>query len=156
MELPGKTGFAEDQVLARKLHVITYRATLPIATPVVAHLANLLAAERRRRGTRRGQRALSTRRQAVLVLRWFPDTTRLRQLATDHRVVVVDRLPLPPRRHQRRHRRATHALAVDDKTRNLLLSALRNISLCPWRITTNTTATTEQSLPTNAQRGSRP
>jgi hypothetical protein len=66
--------------------VITYRATLPIAPDVVAHLATLLAVERGRRGTRRGRRALSCGRQAVLVLRWFLDATRLAQLADDHQV----------------------------------------------------------------------
>ena len=34
-------------------------------------------------GTRRGTRALGPFRQAVLVLRWFADNTRVRQLACD-------------------------------------------------------------------------
>ncbi|GAA0965159.1 hypothetical protein GCM10009555_003980 [Acrocarpospora macrocephala] len=47
-------------------------------------LAALLHAERRRRGTRRGRRSLGCFAQAVLVLRWFLDGTRIRQLAVDH------------------------------------------------------------------------
>ncbi|ANS70781.1 transposase [Streptomyces lincolnensis] len=37
-------------------------------------------------GTRKGRRALGCFRQAVLVLRWFLDGTRLAQLARDNRV----------------------------------------------------------------------
>lgn len=43
-------------------------------------------AERLRRGTRFGTRALSCHDQAVLVLRWFLDDARRSQLATDNRV----------------------------------------------------------------------
>ncbi|MEV0156327.1 hypothetical protein AB0H57_21720 [Micromonospora sp. NPDC050686] len=38
---------------------------------LVRHLARLLAAERRVRGTRRGTRALTCFHQALLVLIWF-------------------------------------------------------------------------------------
>ncbi|HYX97801.1 MAG TPA: transposase family protein, partial [Geodermatophilus sp.] len=40
----------------------------------------------RRRGTRGRRRALGCYQQAVLVLRWFLDGTRLAQLAADHRI----------------------------------------------------------------------
>jgi hypothetical protein len=52
----------------------------------VAFVSGLLAAERRRRGTRGRRRALGCYRQAVLVLRWFLDGTRLAQLAADNRI----------------------------------------------------------------------
>lgn len=52
----------------------------------VLFLSNLLHAERRRRRTRTGTRALGTFRQAVLVIRWFLDGTRVTQLATDNRI----------------------------------------------------------------------
>jgi DDE superfamily endonuclease len=63
--------------------VITYRATLDVARPIGAYLAQLLADERARRGTRRGRRALTVFAQAVLVLRWFRDATPVARLATD-------------------------------------------------------------------------
>ncbi len=65
---------------------VTYTAVLPIAQETVQFVSGLLAAERRRRGTRGRRRALGCYRQAVLVLRWFRDGTRLAQLATDHRI----------------------------------------------------------------------
>ena len=49
-------------------------------------VSRLLAAERRRRGTRSRRRALGCYRQAVLVWRWFCDGTRLAQLAADDRI----------------------------------------------------------------------
>jgi hypothetical protein len=45
-----------------------------------------LVSERQRRGTRSGTRALACFAQAVLVLRWFLDGTRLAQLATDNAI----------------------------------------------------------------------
>src|SRR3954468_6754651 len=65
---------------------VTYSAVLPVAEETVLFVARLLAAERRRRGTRSRRRVLGCYRQAVLVLRWFLDGTRLAQLATDHRI----------------------------------------------------------------------
>ena len=59
----------------------TYTAVLPASDETVRFVSGLLAAERRRRGTRRGRRALGCYRQAVLLLRWFLDGTRLAQLA---------------------------------------------------------------------------
>lgn len=45
---------------------------------------DLLRSHRDRLGTRRGARALGVFKQAVLVLRWFVDGTRLVQLARDN------------------------------------------------------------------------
>jgi hypothetical protein len=65
---------------------VTYTAVLPVAEETVHFVSGLLAAERRRRGTRGRRRALGCYRQAVLVLRWFLDGTRLAQLACDNRI----------------------------------------------------------------------
>jgi hypothetical protein len=65
---------------------VTYTATLPVRQRTVVFLTSLLDAERARRGTRAGRRALSTFQQAVLVLRWFLDATRVRQLAGDNTI----------------------------------------------------------------------
>ena len=65
-------------------HPVTYTAVLPTSDETVLFVSGLLAAERRRRGTRRGRRALGCYRQAVLILRWFCDGTRLAQLAADY------------------------------------------------------------------------
>src|SRR3954470_16498921 len=65
---------------------VTYTAVLPAPDETVLFVSGLLAAERRRRGTRRGRRALGCFRQAVLILRWFLDGTRLAQLAADNAI----------------------------------------------------------------------
>jgi hypothetical protein len=65
---------------------VAYTAVLSVAEETVLFVSRLLAAERRRRGTRGRRRALGCYRQAVLILRWFLDGTRLAQLATDHRI----------------------------------------------------------------------
>jgi hypothetical protein len=52
----------------------------------VDFLAGPLDAERLCRGTRCSTRALSTRAQAVLVLRWFLDDTRMSALARDNAI----------------------------------------------------------------------
>src|SRR5512135_1293245 len=67
---------------------VSYTAVLPVAEETVLFVSRLLAVERRRRGTRSGRRALGCYRQAVLVLRWFVDGTRLAQLAADNRIGV--------------------------------------------------------------------
>ncbi|MGY1762290.1 transposase family protein [Geodermatophilus sp. SYSU D00779] len=59
---------------------------LPVAEETVHFVSGLLAAELRRRGTRGRRRALGCYRQAVLVLRWFLDGSRLAQLACDHAI----------------------------------------------------------------------
>lgn len=63
---------------------VTYTATLPVRDETVAFVADLLDRERTRRGTRTGTRALTCLAQAILILRWFLDATRLKQLATDN------------------------------------------------------------------------
>ena len=63
---------------------VTYTATLSVREQTVLFLASLLNAERARRGTRAGTRALGCFKQAVLVLRWFLDGTRMSQLARDN------------------------------------------------------------------------
>jgi len=64
--------------------VIAYRATLAVPRELAQFVAKLLAAERRRRGTPRGSRALTCFGQAVLGVRWFRDRTTPRALARDH------------------------------------------------------------------------
>ena len=59
---------------------VTYTAVLPVRDETADFLAKLLADERLRRGTRAGTRSLSCHDQAVLVLRWFLDGTRMSSL----------------------------------------------------------------------------
>jgi hypothetical protein len=56
---------------------LTYTAVLPVRERAVVVLTCLLDVERTRHGTRAGRRALPTLEQAVLVLRWFLDGTRM-------------------------------------------------------------------------------
>src|ERR687890_498613 len=65
---------------------VTYTATLPVQEQTVLFVSGLLYVERRRLGTRAGTRALGCFRQAVLVLRWLLDGTRVTQLAADNQV----------------------------------------------------------------------
>jgi hypothetical protein len=65
---------------------VTYTAVLPADEDTVQFVSALLAADRRRRRTRPKRRALGCYRQAVLVLRWFLDGTRLTQLAADNAI----------------------------------------------------------------------
>src|SRR3954451_6907386 len=65
---------------------VTYTAVLPVAEETVLFVSRLLAAERRRRGTRARRRALGCYRQAVGVLRWFLYGTRLAQVAAHNRI----------------------------------------------------------------------
>ena len=64
--------------------MIAYRATLDVPRELVQFTAKLLAAERRRRGTPAGSRALTCFWEAVLALRWFRDRTSSGALARDH------------------------------------------------------------------------
>jgi len=64
--------------------VIAYRATLDVPGELAQFVAKLLLAERHRRGTPRGSRALTCFWQAVLGLRWFRDRTAADALARDH------------------------------------------------------------------------
>ncbi|MEV0133717.1 transposase family protein [Dactylosporangium sp. NPDC050688] len=67
---------------------VTYIASLPVRDETVDFLAGLLTAERARRGTRQRTRSLPCHEQAVLVLRWFCDGIRMRQLARDNAISV--------------------------------------------------------------------
>ena len=64
--------------------MIAYRATLDVPRELVQFTARLLWAERRRRGTPKGSRALTCFWEAVLGLRWFRDRTAPDALARDH------------------------------------------------------------------------
>ncbi len=64
--------------------MIAYRATLDVSKELVQFVAKLPAAERRRRGTPCGSRALSCFWQAVLGPRWLRDRTPPDALARDH------------------------------------------------------------------------
>ncbi len=64
--------------------MIAYRATLDVPRELAQFTARLLLAERRRRGTPKGSRALTCFWQAVLGLRWFRDRTTCDALARDH------------------------------------------------------------------------
>jgi len=66
--------------------VIAYRATLEVPRELAQYVARLLLAERLRRGTPKGSRALTCFWQAVLGLRWFRDRTTPDALARDHGV----------------------------------------------------------------------
>ena len=64
--------------------MIAYRATLDVPRELAQFVAMLLLAERHRRGTPRGSRALTCFWEAVLGLRWFRDRTAPDALARDH------------------------------------------------------------------------
>jgi hypothetical protein len=68
--------------------LVTFTCTLQARRETVYFVAGLLHRQRSERRTRRGTRALGPFRQAVLVLRWFLDATRVRQLAEDNRIAV--------------------------------------------------------------------
>ncbi len=63
--------------------MIAYRATLDVSRELAEYLSRLLRAERRRRGTRTGARALTCFRQAVFGLRWFRQNAEVTALARD-------------------------------------------------------------------------
>ncbi|MFF3879402.1 transposase family protein [Streptomyces sp. NPDC001978] len=63
---------------------VTYTAVLDVQRSTAEHLARLLRSHRAEVGTRRGRRALGCFKQAVLILRWFVDGTRVSQLARDN------------------------------------------------------------------------
>jgi hypothetical protein len=67
---------------------LTYTATLDMQRESVEFFSALLQAERRRRRTRNGTRALGPFRQAILVIRRLLDNTRIAQLACDNKVSI--------------------------------------------------------------------
>ena len=64
--------------------MIVHSATLDVPRELAQFTAKLLDAERPRRGTPRGNRALTCFWQEVVGLRWFRDRTALDALARDH------------------------------------------------------------------------
>lgn len=83
MELPHNTVAPEGLRLSTS---VTYRSVLPVDREVVVWFADRLTAQRRKIGSRKGTRALGAWSQAVLVLRWLFDGTRMRQLTGDNRI----------------------------------------------------------------------
>ncbi len=65
----------------------TYTATLKTRRETVQYLAALLHAKRVEVGTRAGTRALGPYEQAVMVIRWFLDGTRVADLGHDNHIV---------------------------------------------------------------------
>jgi hypothetical protein len=66
--------------VAEGLHVIAYPVMLDVSRELVGFVAGLLRAERRRRGTRRGTRALSCAKQATFVVAWLRDRVDVARL----------------------------------------------------------------------------
>jgi len=74
---------------------ITFTCALEARRETVYFLAKLIHEHCERTGTRRGTRVLGPFRDAVMVLRWFIDGTRVRQLAADNhmgKTTCYDRL----------------------------------------------------------------
>ena len=66
--------------------IVTYTGVLDVEASTVSYVVGLLGDLRDRIGTRAGTRVLSTWDQAVLVLRWFIDGARMRDLVRDNGV----------------------------------------------------------------------
>ncbi|MDG4796987.1 transposase family protein [Micromonospora sp. WMMD1082] len=64
----------------------TYTAVLPVREATVSFLSGLLHAQRQRLGTRAETRSLGCFKQAVLVIRWLIDGTRVSQLVADNKI----------------------------------------------------------------------
>jgi DDE superfamily endonuclease len=69
-----------------RLMSVSYTATLPVRDQTVLYVSSLLHAERVRRGSRKGSRVLTPFKQAIVLLRWFLDGTRVKQLAVDNEI----------------------------------------------------------------------
>jgi hypothetical protein len=69
-----------------RLMSVSYTATLPVRDQTVLYVSSLLHAERVRRGSRKGSRVLTPFKQAIVLLRWFLDGTRVKQLAVDNKI----------------------------------------------------------------------
>src|SRR5262249_28103625 len=108
-----QTNFIEGSASAMS---VTYSAVLPVRDEIVGFVAGLLAAERLRRGTGAKTRSLSVHDQAVLVLRWFLDGTRLKQLARDNASASLPfgaRDVVQARRHGASHYLQSTSLALN-------------------------------------------
>ncbi|MDA2804972.1 transposase family protein [Nocardiopsis suaedae] len=66
--------------------MVTHDAILDVPRELVLEVSRLLAAERRERGTRRGARALTCFKQALLVLRHFREAAIAEALARDNTI----------------------------------------------------------------------
>lgn len=93
IETPGRSRSAKIRLQNQGFRVssapddpITFTSTLEARRETVYFLARLIREHCTVVGTRRGTRRLSPFRQAVMVLRWFLDGTRIRQLAADNTV----------------------------------------------------------------------
>jgi hypothetical protein len=86
VEPPVEEVSPQEPCSAGRLHVIPHRATLDVSRGLVRHLARLLRAERRLRGTPKGSRALTPFWHAVLILRWFRGETDIPKLGRDHKI----------------------------------------------------------------------
>ena len=138
--------------------------------PPVRFLSGLLARERVRRGTRTDSRSSSNDQQAVLVLRWLFDDTRMAQLARDNDIglstaydhrdeaiaVLAARKPLPARGAAGRQGRRPHPCAAGrhaDLHRPHLHSRPTRGWICGGRASTATPpATSRSSRPPTAGR----
>ena len=69
--------------------MISYSATLDVSSDLAATVARLLATHRRAIGTRARTRALTPWAQAVLLLRFFRDATRIKALARDNAIALA-------------------------------------------------------------------
>ncbi|MFD0585862.1 hypothetical protein [Dactylosporangium darangshiense] len=76
---------AEPRVLRREMSVGN-TATLTMCEETVLLVSSPLYARRQRRDTRAGTRAVSCFKQAIMVIRRFLDTTRIKQLASDNTI----------------------------------------------------------------------
>ncbi len=69
--------------------MLTYRATLDVASETAVCVSRRLAAHRKIHDTRPWQRAATPYAQAVLVLRWVKERTDLAVLARDSRISIA-------------------------------------------------------------------
>lgn len=69
--------------------MIAYRATLDVPASTLTTVAGWLATHRRAHDARPKQRAATVHRQAILVLRWLKDATRVRLLARDAEISIA-------------------------------------------------------------------
>jgi DDE superfamily endonuclease len=128
---------------------------LDVSEDSVRFLSGLLDTERLRRRTRTDTRALTTEQQALLVLRWFLDDTRMIQLARDNGIGrstayayhgEADLLRIPIKKtngasltaDQPAYNAVHGALrALGERANSLLkttFKVLRRYRGCPWRI----------------------
>lgn len=69
--------------------MIAYRATLDVPASTLTTVSGWIAAHRRAHDLRPAQRAATSHKQAMLVLRWLKDATRIRLLAHDTGVSIA-------------------------------------------------------------------